>query len=120
VDRVLDHIVNNKDFYPATLSYSIFRYDALMKRPETYSRYIFDDIAKSYGYMLCHNATCFWETLRGSDDFVYAASLCHGWSAVPVYLYFRYAAGIVPTKPGVFEQNPMPTELTGIYELTIG
>ncbi|MBE6597950.1 MAG: hypothetical protein E7638_00750 [Ruminococcaceae bacterium] len=120
LDRVLENIVNNKSLLPATLSYSIFRYDALMKRPEKYGRYVFTDAAETYGYMLRHNATAFWETIRGGDDFVYAASLCHGWSAVPIYLYFRYAAGIVPTAPGVFEKNPMPVELTGIYELTVG
>ncbi len=119
LDRVLDNMANNKALLPTTLAYSIFRYDAMMKRPEVYARAVFDDVAKTYSIMLRRGATTFWETIEG-DDFDYAGSMCHGWSAVPVYLYFRYAAGITPTAPGVFETNPMPAEMTGIYELTVG
>ncbi len=118
LDRVLDQMVNNKALLPTTLAYSIFRYDAMMKRPQTYARAVFDDVAATYSIMLRRNATTFWETIHG-DDFDYAGSMCHGWSAVPVYLYFRYGAGIVPTAPGVFEKHPLPAKLTGLYELTI-
>ena len=41
----------------------------------------------SYGYMLREGATSFWETICGADDFGDAGSLCHGWSALPVYYY---------------------------------
>lgn len=44
--------------------------------------------------MLFEGATSFWETLNGSEDFKGAGSLCHGWSAIPVYLYLKYASGI--------------------------
>lgn len=119
LDRVLDNLANHPALLPVTLAYSIFRYDALMKRPEKYARFVFNDAAEVYGYMLRHNATTFWETIKGGDDFGYAGSLCHGWSAVPIYLYFRYAAGMVPTAPGVMDKTPMPEKLTGLYELTI-
>jgi len=119
VDAVLHNLVHHPALLPVTLSHSIFFYDALMKRPETYGRYVFADAAKCYGHMLRNGATTFWETIRGGDDFSYAGSLCHGWSAVPIYLYFRYAAGMVPTAPGEMSVNPMDEKLTGIYELTI-
>lgn len=117
IDRVLHNLAYDPELLTVTLSHSIFRYDALMKRPETYARFVFDDAAKVYGYMLQHNATTFWETIRGGDDFGYAGSMCHGWSAVPIYLYFRYAAGIAPSAPGVMEKRPLPETLTGLYEL---
>lgn len=48
-------------------------------------------LPKSGGGMLFDGATSFWETLIGSEDFNGAGSLCHGWSAIPVYLYLKYA-----------------------------
>ena len=43
--------------------------------------------------MLFAGATSFWETDAGAWDFERAGSLCHGWSAVPIYLYYRYVLG---------------------------
>ena len=43
--------------------------------------------------MLTHGATSFWETIEGDAAFGKAGSLCHGWSAVPVYVYDRVARG---------------------------
>ncbi len=97
------------DLYEATLSHSVFVYDALMKKPEKYARFVLDDIADRWGKMLYNNATTFWETEKGSEDFHGAGSLCHGWSAVPLYVYFRYALGIVPGK------DPSPVDC-GLYE----
>jgi hypothetical protein len=119
LDRALDVLVNNKELIPSQLSFSIYRYDAMMKRPEKYGRVLFREIAEKYGYMLRRNSATFWETFRGGDDFEYAANMVQGWAGVPAYLYLRYAAGIVPTAPGVFETNPMAPELTGIYEISV-
>ena len=35
--------------------------------------------------MLDCGATTFWETEKGAADFEGAGSLCHGWSAFPIY-----------------------------------
>jgi hypothetical protein len=37
--------------------------------------------------MLSQGATSFWETLEGVTIEDYSNSLCHGWSAMPVYYY---------------------------------
>ena len=50
--------------------------------------------------MLLNGARTFWETERGAEDFHRAGSLCHGWSAIPIYFYFAYGLGIRPTQPG--------------------
>ena len=71
----------------ATLSMLGFVYDALMERDIFCREYILDDIRKKYGYMLKNGATTFWETINGERDFDGAGSLCHGWSAIPVYYY---------------------------------
>lgn len=71
-----------------TLSMNIFRYDALRKTDsEKYQSVILREIDEVYGYMLDNGATSFWETIKGEADFHFAGSLCHGWSALPVYYY---------------------------------
>lgn len=75
---------------PCTLSSSIYKYDALLREGDTYWEYVKKDIEKQWGNMLFSGATTFWETAEGHADFNNAGSLCHGWSAVPIYLYATY------------------------------
>ena len=84
----------------ASLSYLIFKYDALMAEPGVYGEYVLDDIAEKWGHMLYEGATSFWETMLGEADFDRGGSLCHGWSAVPIYVFWRYVMGIYPETPG--------------------
>ena len=49
-----------------------------------------EDIKKKYSYMLKKRATTFWETEKGWKDFDNAGSLCHGWSAIPVYYIIKF------------------------------
>ena len=103
---------SNVSLYPITLSHSIFKYEALMSEPEKYARFVFNTIADQFGSMLYQNATTFWETIIGAYDFDRAGSLCHGWSAVPVYFYLRYCVDLKQ------EGTLLPPALTGIYEAT--
>lgn len=76
-----------------TLSMDKFRYDALLAVNEAkYAPAILKGIDKTYSYMLNEGATSFWETIKGQADFALAGSLCHGWSALPVY-YYRVLTG---------------------------
>ncbi len=73
---------------PNTLSMNSFRFDALLAADrEKYAPVILSEIDRDYGYMLDRGATSFWETIKGEADFHGAGSLCHGWSALPVYYY---------------------------------
>ena len=77
-----------EDVVQTTLSMKCFNYDALLKiDKEKYKEYILTAIDKDYKYMLDNGATSFWETLEGEKDFGGHASLCHGWSAMPIYYY---------------------------------
>lgn len=114
IDRVLVRLTDHT-LVPITVSYSIFQFDALMTRPEIYSRWVFDHVAEVWGSMLYRNATSFWETIVGAWDFSNAGSLCHGWSAVPIYLYYAYAMGIRPNAPGFRVGSVEPVE-SGLYE----
>ena len=76
-----------------TLSMKVFEFDALLSVDEKNSRYIVENIRKNYGYMLSNGATSFWETLGGSEtNNGGAGSLCHGWSAMPVYYLSKFCA----------------------------
>lgn len=76
------------DLVPNTLSMNAFRFDALLAvDKEKYAPVILNELDRDYLYMLRRGATTFWETIIGADDFADAGSLCHGWSALPVYYY---------------------------------
>ena len=94
---------------PITLGQSLYKFEALLASPGPFAPDIFKGISTDWGYMLEQGATSFWETIKGSDDFGFAGSLCHGWSAVPAYLYQAYLLGIKPTAPGfaTFEVAPV-------------
>ncbi|MEG1515952.1 MAG: hypothetical protein RR296_08975 [Clostridia bacterium] len=115
VSRVLAHLAAD-DLPPLMLSYSIYKYEALLRRPETYGKWVFDRIARDWGRMLFDGATTFWETAQGGWDFERAGSLCHGWSSLPVYFYFAYALGIRPTSPGFSDYviDPVPSGLVNL------
>ncbi len=73
---------------PNTLSMNSFRFDALLAEDrDKFAPIVLAELDRDYGYMLSHGATAFWETIVGAADFGGAGSLCHGWSALPIYYY---------------------------------
>jgi len=83
-----------------TLSQSLYKFEAVLTDKQKYGRWVFDKIARDWGNMLYNGATSFWETLNGGWDFDNAGSLCHGWSATPIYFYHAYLLGVKPVEPG--------------------
>ena len=96
-----------------TLSHSFYAFEALLQEPELYGSYVFGKIERDWGSMLYRGATSFWETIKGADDFAKAGSLCHGWSAIPVYFYQTYLLGVKPLEPGFrrFSLTPLGSVL---------
>lgn len=86
-------------FVPISLSCSLMKYQALMKNP-VYHETILHDIRETWGNMLAKGATSFWELEDGACAYDWAGSLCHGWSAVPVYVLTAVLLGVLPTSPG--------------------
>ena len=85
-----DNLYEGEDIkvIPATLSMHTYRYDALLKENQArYKEVILTEIDRVYFKMLREGATSFWETEKGDKDFSHAGSLCHGWSAMPIYYY---------------------------------
>lgn len=78
----------NGELVPCSLSMRTFKYDAmLMTDKNAYATVVLDEIRKTYSHMLREGATSVWETADGAAAFDNAGSLCHGWSAIPVYYY---------------------------------
>jgi alpha-L-rhamnosidase len=92
-----------------SLSYSLYKYQAMMEEPKKYAKTVFDLIAKDWGYMLYNGATSFWETISGANDFDFGGSLSHGWSAIPIYFFYTYVLGVKPLEPGfkTFKAEPI-------------
>ena len=87
-------LFNTKNFMPTpqglvpiSLSMCLYLYDALLTYGTKYKQVILDDIDSKFKKMLDEGATTFWETELGYKDFGTRGSLCHGWSALPIYYY---------------------------------
>lgn len=78
-------------------------------------------VRRVYGNMLARGADTFWEFFDGKtgafvtermekveDDRDNYDSECHGWSAGIASVYLRYAAGLVPVRPGYAECSLRP------------
>jgi hypothetical protein len=86
-EYICDKIVSG-DLIDCTLSMKLMEYSAMLStNTERYKDFILSEIRKNYSYMLSCGADTAWETIKGYEDFENAGSLCHGWSAVPIYIY---------------------------------
>lgn len=88
-EKLAEKIVSDDTLIPVTLSMNTYFYDALLSFGDKYRDFILADIKRKYLRMLDKGATTFWETELGAADFDGAGSLCHGWSAIPVYYLCR-------------------------------
>ena len=82
-DLLLGKLMSENALVPLSLNDMLFKYEVLLQAGQR--GYVEQDIRKRWGRMLAQGATSFWETEKGADDFDGAASLCHGWSASPVW-----------------------------------
>ncbi len=95
-ESLCEVLAGENNLAKVTLSYLVYKYDALLAQGEKYKDLVFEEINAKWGRMLFSGATSFWETEDGAKAFGNAGSLCHGWSATPIYLYGRYLCGIGP------------------------
>ena len=93
-----------------TLSSLVYMVRALMDKDAEARGFVSSTLSRYWDPMVLAGATSFWETQYGSDDFHYAGSLCHGWSALPVFYYQAHVLGVQPLEPGFrrFALAPYP------------
>lgn len=111
-------VMENNGLVETTLSQSLYKFEALCGDIEKYGVTVFEMINNYWSGMLFSRASSFWETLKGHFDFDYAGSLCHGWSAIPVYFYQAYLLGIKPLESGFKKFSLSP--FTGFIDKTAG
>ena len=81
-------LFTDKNMTPVSLSMLCFKYDACLKiDKKRYAPLVLEDIENIYTPMIEFGSTTVWETELGESDFDNAGSLCHGWSALPIYYY---------------------------------
>ena len=82
--------IADNEFLPCSFSMKCFKYDALLIVDDNYKDAILAEIRTAYKKMLDEGSTTVWETAEGAAAFDHAGSLCHGWSAIPVYYYHKF------------------------------
>lgn len=115
--EILDKLLGEHGLIKSTLSTSIFKYEALLSAGAQYQDAVLEEIADVWGKMLFTGADTLWEVEDGAAAFEDAGSLCHGWSAVPVYLLYKYYLGYEPTAPGFREYRLQPQKTSYISEI---
>lgn len=87
-ERICERLLTDTAMTPVSLSMICFKYDAWLKvNKARFAPIILEDIEKIYTPMIEFGSTTVWETELGESDFDNAGSLCHGWSALPIYYY---------------------------------
>ena len=83
---IIEKIKIDESLVPATLSMKGFVYDAILDGDKQNEEFVLSEIKETYSYMLSEGVTSFWEVIDGVESSK-SMSLCHGWSAIPVYYY---------------------------------
>jgi hypothetical protein len=85
---VCDRMLHLEGVTDISLSMRCFKYDAMLLADKgKYKESILSEIDENYRPMLELGNGTVWETDEGESDFGKAGSLCHGWSAMPIYYY---------------------------------
>ena len=113
---ILEKVILSDDVAPITTPYfKFFELDMLAKYG--YLDKVMEVIKSYWGGMLSLGATTFWEEYdpkkKGKEHYAmydtpYEKSLCHAWSASPIYLIGKYFLGVYPTKAGYETFNVEP------------
>lgn len=113
---IIDNVIKNKEIPPITTPYfEFFELDAMCEIGQF--DYVTDMLHSYWGGMVNLGATTFWEeyfpNMKGAKHYAmygrpYSKSLCHAWSASPIYLLGKYALGVRPTSPAyrTYEVRP--------------
>lgn len=90
--------------------------DAMLNHSSESRSWMNHRLQSTWAKMAFSETSTMWETSYGADDFDYAGSLCHGWSALPVYYHLSSLLGVKPLEPGfrTFQVTPNPFRLSSL------
>lgn len=100
---------------PCTLSGLYYLVGPLVDYSFKAGHWLNERLERLWQGMVLRGATTLWETVEGEGDFDFAGSLCHGWSALPVYYHQACVLGVRPIQPGfrTFRVQPTKASLSG-------
>ncbi|MBQ9789416.1 MAG: hypothetical protein IJW31_07470, partial [Lentisphaeria bacterium] len=81
----------NGEFIKATLSSLFYIVEVMANYNEETKIYLEKQLLNTFSPMLEEGkTTTLWETADGAAAFDYSGSMCHGWSAILIYFYYKY------------------------------
>ena len=90
-ENILKLLSGDNNLVKTTLSCMIYKFEAILSADENMKNYVLDQIERIFSPMLSEKASgCCWETELGKADFKGCGSMCHGWSAFPIYFYNKF------------------------------
>ncbi len=105
--QIVEHVLHNDEIPPITTPYfKFYEMDALCRMG--YLEEVLERIKEYWGGMLARGAVTFWEeydpAVSQEEQYDmygdrFGKSLCHAWSASPIYLLARYFVGLRITDP---------------------
>ena len=87
--EVAEKLSRPSDWTETSLSQSLYKYEALIAEGGEAAECAVSSVIADWKSMLDAGATSFWEMKEGWTAFNGMASLCHGWSAIPIYVFVR-------------------------------
>ncbi|MBQ7206493.1 MAG: family 78 glycoside hydrolase catalytic domain [Lentisphaeria bacterium] len=100
IPRLLETIRRGGELIPCTYSSMPFLIRALMRFGKDVQDYAASRVSRAFDSLTLLGATTLWENPADDSLGGDAASLCHGWSSLPVYFNKRYILGVRPLEPG--------------------
>ena len=121
-DSIVRNVILNDDVPPITTPYfNFFALDALGRLGRL--EQVMNTLRSYWGGMLQRGAATFWEefdpAVSGPEQYdmygdKFGKSLCHAWSASPIYLLARYFVGLQLDGRGGFVLEPHPEYFTSL------
>ena len=110
--RLVDKILQGQ-LEPCTFSSLLYSLLAMMRETSATRVLVEKRLKDAYEPILRNNATTLWELPCGGNTGRFGGSLCHGWSAIPVYYAGACNLGVYPVAPGFnkFIVKPYPGKL---------
>ena len=111
-EKVVKNLLKG-NYVPVSSSSMRYFYAALAECGRDVRRHLAEKLWNCFGKMVQGDSTTMWETDIGEADFEQAGSLCHGWSALPVWYFYALKLGLQPLSPGWKRFLIAPVEFTG-------
>jgi alpha-L-rhamnosidase len=98
-DRVIAALTSDQ-LAPISVGSIYYAVRAVLDHSPASRAWIARRLAGIWEPMLFSGATSMWETANGGNDFDFAGSLCHPWTALPVWFHQAVVLGVHPLAPG--------------------